>query len=506
MIMVKADLDNYSVMLKEIIKLCQKVKNIQEDDLILQILIKCQETVITIGESLEDIINKVDRQAIENLHIIKRLEEFCELDYEFSNSKEQVLVDKMIECIKSVLKDIRTIPRTYRVAFLPYKAAMWDSLESIWREFAASDECETSVVPIPYFEANRKTNQWDTCYEGDKYPDYVPLVNFQDYLLGQKKPDLVFVHNPFDQFNNVTTVHPAYYSAELKKSCGKLVYVPYYVNPGFISDDYNELPLLYRSDYIIVQSEKAKETCKDFPYYDRVLALGSPKFDKVINLCNEKVTPPEEWNINLDGKKCILLNTTLTDFLESGELLMNKLYKVFEIALDRKDIVIVWRPHPLLKGTVKAMRPQYIEKYDELVQYFIDNKVGVYDTTADVSRAVAVSDAYVGSHYSSIIALFEVINKPIFRIDSKKFLDRNSVTDRRKADAVDVFNKPHDKDFFGCYESINYTVEDFLDDLVEDDLDGVIKRQKEKEAGLAANLDGTCGKKVFQYLINDIKQ
>lgn len=233
--MVKADLDNYSVMLKEIIKLCQKVKNIQEDDLILQILIKCQETVITIGESLEDIINKVDRQAIENLHIIKRLEEFCELDYEFSNSKEQVLVDKMIECIKSVLKDIRTIPRTYRVAFLPYKAAMWDSLESIWREFAASDECETSVVPIPYFEANRKTNQWDTCYEGDKYPDYVPLVNFQDYLLGQKKPDLVFVHNPFDQFNNVTTVHPAYYSAELKKSCGKLVYVPYYVNPGFIS-------------------------------------------------------------------------------------------------------------------------------------------------------------------------------------------------------------------------------------------------------------------------------
>ena len=128
-----------------------------------------------------------------------------------------------------------------------------------------------------------------------------------------------------------------------------------------------------------------------------------------------------------------MLNTTLTDFLESGELLMNKLYKMFEIALDRNDIVIVWRPHPLLKGTVKAMRPQYIEKYDELVQYFIDNKVGVYDTTADVSRAVAVSDAYVGSHYSSIIALFEVINKPIFRIDSKKFLDRNSVTDRKKS-------------------------------------------------------------------------
>lgn len=68
----------------------------------------------------------------------------------------------------------------------------------------------------------------------------------------------------------------------------KIVYVPYYVNPGFISEDYNELPLLYRSDYIIVQSEKAKETCKGFPYYDRILPLGSPKFDKVINLYNKK--------------------------------------------------------------------------------------------------------------------------------------------------------------------------------------------------------------------------
>ena len=38
--MVKTDLDNYSVMLNEVIKLCQKVKEIQDADLTLQILIK----------------------------------------------------------------------------------------------------------------------------------------------------------------------------------------------------------------------------------------------------------------------------------------------------------------------------------------------------------------------------------------------------------------------------------------------------------------------------------
>ena len=48
--MVKTDLDNYSVMLNEVIKLCQKVKEIQDADLTLQILIKCQETVITVEQ------------------------------------------------------------------------------------------------------------------------------------------------------------------------------------------------------------------------------------------------------------------------------------------------------------------------------------------------------------------------------------------------------------------------------------------------------------------------
>ncbi len=503
--MVKADSDNYKNMLREVIQLCKKLQFINETDMIIQIMSKCQETVMAVGQSLEDTVNQKDRKVIAELNIIQLLEEFCELAYQYTQNSEQVVIQKMVQIVEKVIRNIEDIPRTYRIAFLPYKAAMWDSLESIWKEFVQDENCETSVIPIPYFEANRKINQWDTCYDGDKYPSYVPVVYFQDYLLGQKKPDMIFVHNPFDQFNNVTTVHPAYYSAELKKHCGKIVYVPYYVNPGFISDDYNELPLLYRADYIVVQSEQAKETCKSFPYYNRVLALGSPKFDKVINMYNQKISPPEEWNVNLNWKKCILLNTTLTDFLESGELLMNKLHRVFEIALTRNDIVIVWRPHPLLEGTIKAMRPQYIEKFQELIRYYVDNKVGVYDETVDVSRAVAVSDAYVGSHYSSIIALFEVLNKPVFRIDSRIIYDRDSAADRKRLKPEEVFEKSGDRDFFGCYESIGYTVEDFIDDLLSDDLETIKEKQAWEEEGLASNMDGTSGRKIYEYMIAALK-
>ena len=352
--MIKADLDSYNELLKKVIKLCENLQNIKDVNLIVQILTTCQETVIAVGEGLEKIKLEKDKKVIEKLSVVYKLEQFCELAYEYTQSLDIHILSQMTDVISAVLKDINSIPRTYRVAFLPYKASMWDSLESIWREFAADKDCETSVVAIPYYEADRITNKWEYCYDGELFEADIPIVDFNAYDLKLKKPDLVFVHNPFDKFNTVTTVNPIYYSEELKKYCGKLVYVPYYVNPGFISASYNKLPLLYRSDYIIVQSDMAKETCKEFPYYDNVLALGSPKFDKIIELNKQNVSAPEEWNVNLKGKKCLLLNTTIEDFLESDNYIIDKLYSVFKVALSRNDIVIVWRPHPLLYATIKA--------------------------------------------------------------------------------------------------------------------------------------------------------
>ena len=370
--MIKADLDSYNELLKKVIKLCENLQNIKDVNLIVQILTTCQETVIAVGEGLEKIELEKDKKAIEKLSVVSNLEQFCELAYEYTQSLDIHILSQMTDVISAVLKDINSIPRTYRVAFLPYKASMWDSLESIWREFAADKDCETSVVAIPYYEADRITNKWEYCYDGELFEADIPIVDFNDYDLKLKKPDLVFVHNPFDKFNTVTTVNPIYYSEELKKYCGKLVYVPYYVNPGFISAGYNKLPLLYRSDYIIVQSNMAKETCKEFPYYDNVLALGSPKFDKIIELDKQNVSAPEEWNVNLKDKKCLLLNTTIEDFLESDNYIIDKLYSVFKVALSRNDIVIVWRPHPLLYATIlKSVKGFYLIFHVSSVFYLL---------------------------------------------------------------------------------------------------------------------------------------
>ena len=142
-----------------------------------------------------------------------------------------------------------------------------------------------------------------------------------------------------------------------------------------------------------------------------------------------------------------MLNTTIEDFLESDNYIIDKLYSVFKVALSRNDIVIVWRPHPLLYATIKALRPEYADKYKALVDYYINNNVGVYDKTADISRAVAVSDAYIGSYYSSVIALYEVINKPVFKINNKLKYEDSMLKTRNKAKPEEVFMKLNNRDF-----------------------------------------------------------
>ncbi len=513
--MVRSDKERYVALLGNVVAVCDKLPLMADGASCMQALTSCQNAAINIGNELEACGGN-DAAYVKDNGLVGLIEELCEELYVYSRDmapgagvhatqgQRTQAAGAISGLAQKVCTLIEGMQRTYRVVFLPYKASMWDSLESIWRAFAADETCETSVVSLPYYEADRVAGKWVMHYDGDAYPEDVPIVHYEDYPLQYKKPDIAFVHNPFDGNNYVTSVDPAFYSEELKKSCAKLVYVPYYVNPGILSDNYVRLPLLYRSDYVILQSEAMKETARKYPYYDRILPLGSPKFDKVIRMNREGVTAPPEWGIDLAGRKSLMLNTTIEDLLNNGELLLDKLRLFFELAAKDERILVIWRPHPLLEGTVKAMRPELLGKYRELVAFYVDNRVGVFDSTADSSRVVAFSDAYIGSYYSSIIALYEVCGKPVFRFDSKcMHVPAEDGRDRHRAAPEEVFCMPHPISFFGCNECDEYTFFDFVDDLVNDRLGGILEKQRVAEAGIANNLDGSCGEKVHAAIMED---
>lgn len=382
---------------------------------IVQLLTACQQAAITIGETVE-------KDLPDDKLIVSLLEKYCEEVFLLSQSPKKRLgsedihtLDKIINIIQPLLSDIRPV---YHILFMPYKASMWDSLESIWRACKEDARCECYVMPIPYYEFNAEKKELEYCYEGNQFPEDVPIVGYKEYSLERNRPDVAYIHNPYDDRNRVTSVHPAFYSDKLKQYIRNLVYVPYYVTGGFIAEEHLELPVYPNMDYMIVQSEYAKTFCEGKDYYNKLLPLGSPKLDKVIRFCGEGAKMPEEWKPLLNGKKILMLNTSIGCFLQDGRVYLEKIKYICEIIKLQNQVALIWRPHPLLEATIKSMRPHLLSEYNDLKVYFMENKIGVLDKTPDISRAVAISDGYIGEEGTSVINLFGAAGKPIFILNN----------------------------------------------------------------------------------------
>lgn len=374
---------------------------------------ECQQAAITIGETLES-------KMRDCTGIVSVLEQYCEQLYLLSQKEtlENSDMDELDELLEAVEEKLKAVQDGYQIVFFPYKASMWDSMESIWEAFSQDERCECIVVPIPYREFDAKTNSWIERHELADFPEYIRARDYRTFQIETEQPDMAYIHNPYDDWNRVTCVYPQFFSRELKKHVKKLVYVPYYMTTGYISPEHLHLPVYEHMDYMIAQSDKFKDGCKGMPYYDKILPYGTPKADRVIKICKDGAEIPQEWKEILQGKKSVMLNTSIGRFLAHGDVYFQKLLHIFKWFKKREDIVLIWRPHPLLESTVRSMKPQLMEKYQELVAYFKNENIGIWDSTPDITRTIATVDAYIGEDGSSVVNLFGVANKPIFILDN----------------------------------------------------------------------------------------
>lgn len=385
-----------------------------------------QQGAIRVGESLEQ------ENATAYKDTVHRLEEYCETVYSLSSgvAVSDEIISELDAVADEVTEAITGIKCRLKVVFFPYKAEMWDSLESFYLAAEADPECDAYLVPIPYYEFDKTSTTPKIRYDIDRFPASEHPIPFNAFDHTDGSIDIAYIHNPYDDHNLVTSIHPAYYSRELKKYVRKLVYTPYFVTAGFVSDDQLQLPVYDNADFIVLQSEYSKRSCKGVDYYDKILPYGSSKIDMIINKCRNGVEVPEEWKTIIDGKRTLMLNTSINDLLNSNEATLSKLEYLFELISRDEKLAVIWRPHPLLESTFKSMRPEMLERYERIKQRFMDEKLGVFDTTPDISDTVAIADGYIGSGASSVINLFGAAGKPCF-IFNNSLRDPVSKDDRR---------------------------------------------------------------------------
>ena len=435
-------------------------KALEQNNLILaqDMISGAQESAILLGEKIEKTEGEVN--AAEPHRTVACIEEYCELLFRVfedinkntvSVSKGQKLLRKQLIKIENSAKNDIVVRK--EIVFFPYKASMWDSLESVYLAAKADPDCDAYCVPIPYYTLNPDHSLGEMHYEGNvrpdgtpiEYPEGIEITDWQEYDFEERKPDVVYIHNGYDNWNLVTSVHPRFYSGNLKKYTDKLVYIPYFVLDEIDPDNEQAveamkhfcfMPGIINADKVIVQSEDmkkiyvseylkaAKEHGLQGKHLDReyleqkFLGLGSPKYDRVCATRKEDLNIPQEWLHVIeraDGswKKIILYNTGIAALLAFNEKWVDKIENVLKIFMENQDeIALLWRPHPLIESTMKSMRPEVLQKYMILKERYLAEGWGIYDETADVDRAVVLSDAYYGDG-SSVVQLYKQTGKPI---------------------------------------------------------------------------------------------
>jgi len=367
-------------------------------------------------------------------------------------------------------------------------------------------------------------------YDGDQYPEHVSSTDWREYDPGERRPDVIFIHNPSDDQDYATSVNPKYYSEKLWEQTELLCYSPYFVCLDDITREFAVTTGATNSDKIFVQSEKirtgyirevddfAREVSRlddvaGFPM--RVVALGSPKYDRVIKPRPEDFLLPDGWRRLVekpDGsrKNIVLYNTSITALLHGNEKMLFTLRQVFDIFRRRDDAVLWWRPHPLSSIVLKTMLPFMAEDYRLLVDEYRQEGIGIYDDTPDMHRSLQLSELLYGDA-SSCAALYQCMEKPVLvhHITNREEVDEQvaAIDLAAIADAkTNSSTKAAECLFIESTDGI--TLEDMLDILALPErpvwLEELLKKQRELKLSEIANPDGTAGAAIWDFCRNEV--
>jgi len=399
---------------------CSVKQLIDNGQLVSAILTECQNIAIDIGTFIEN-------EEGEGTASVSELEKYCELLYQFSefeNAGQKLDSQKVYSDLEEVIKkseysfnnDIET---RVEAVFLPYKASMWDSLESVYFTANDDDNCDAYVIPIPYFDKNKDGTLGKRHYEIDMYPENVPVTNYEDYSFAQRHPDIIYIHNPYDQYNSITTVDPSFYIPKLKQYTDELVYIPYFVSGESVEPHFCVLPGPIFADKVIVENENVRKIYIE-EYYkttgksdgeEKFLALGSPKYERVARISREDVKIPKDWQEKIEGRKVVLYNTSISGLKRPDDML-TKIENVLKVFKGEEEVVLLWRPHPLYIQSLQNIGQSYVNRYLQIVQDYKRENYGIFDDTSDLERAIAISDAYYGD-FGSVPELYKKTGKPL---------------------------------------------------------------------------------------------
>ena len=392
----------------------------QENETAMQLLIKCQECVLSMGE-------KIEKEVADCEAIITTLETYCEWIFQIFQlvqTGESVDPEAVIRILQEQLLLIKEefakeYKRKKKVVFITDKASRWNSLKTIWKAAKEDKNCMVSVVVVPYYYQQINGTLLEECYEKELFPEEVEVLDYRSINLENYHPDVIFINGPYDQYNYFTNIHSHYYTSNLVNWCDKLVYVPWFTLTEFTREDergwqsmqhFVTMPGVVNADRVIVQSEQMKENYVEYLtewageetrsiWEEKILGVGSPVMDAKEE--PEKIVP-EEWKkyfYKEDGsmKKAVLYHVNASSFMDYKEKLTEKINNVLKIFKEsRDDICLLWSWNTVMESTVETSCPELWKEFKQLVEQFKEEDWGIYAENITAEEVVSLTDAFYG--------------------------------------------------------------------------------------------------------------
>jgi len=393
----------------------------------LQTLEACQSAAITIG-------TKIEESQGEGFVTVKLLEEYCELTYQIheliasgqgvDTEQAYLLLNETLRLIcESIENDIKL---RKEAIFFTYKPSTWKAYEAIWKKYSEDPDYDVYVIPVPLYKKNFDESLGEMICDMEGYPDYVTLTSYQQYNYDGKMPDVMFVQTPYDEYNGAISVHPFFFSSNLKQYTKKLVYVPHFTIDEITPYDhcgkqtmehFVMMPGIVHADKTYVQSEQMRDA-----YIECMCEFAG---EDTRNVWEEKIAVneysvkedssrqggtnvydmqslPDEWLAKItkeDGtyKKVMMYNVSLSNILQDADVMFDKMRRVFDTFKAASDnVTMLWRTDLDVKILSKLLDAKSMRTYRAFVDEVKNSDWGIYDASTDASVAVELCDAYYG--------------------------------------------------------------------------------------------------------------
>lgn len=198
---------------------------------------------------------------------------------------------------------------------------------------------------------------------------------------------------------------------------------------------------------------------------------------------------PDNWKELVREKKVILYNTGVSGMLQEREKQIEKMKWVFQVFKDHPEVALWWRPHPLEISTLQSMLPELEEQYMEMRRLYQEERIGILDESADLNRAIAISDAYYGA-WSSVTHLYEIVGKPLL-ISNSTVIKKES--GENQGGTLDEYKLEENFPFFQG-ESEKYT------------LPGYVRAVANYSAGIRMRKLDLCGGEIYKTVIDSTRR